>query len=153
MYRTFRNLILLFAVFFSVFINKHIFAEEVSNRGAVLKKSVNSKSINQGGFIFDIQKVDPQLLAQQVTKMRAAFIRRQHELTQLVESKKLGAGDAFITIIMPGGLLYAGYRKQELEQAKSALLAVSAEIKELSTDLLAFHEQDQAHPLLLAQLP
>jgi len=112
-----------------------------------------TKPINHGGYIYDIQKVDPQLLAQDVEKLRAAFIRRQHELTQLVENREFGAGDALITVVMPGGLLYAGYKKQQLEKAKTSLSVVTAEITELSNDLMAFQGQDREHPILLAQLP
>ncbi|MCU7800512.1 MAG: hypothetical protein KZQ70_10285 [gamma proteobacterium symbiont of Lucinoma myriamae] len=144
MYRTRRNLILLYAVFFSLFINKQTLAEEVLNSGS---------SINQGGFIFDIQKVDPVLLTKDLEKLREVYIQRQHELEHLVENKKLNVGDAIVTIIIPGGLFYAGYRKQELEQAKSDLLAVTTEIMELSNDLLALQGQGTTHPLILAQLP
>ncbi|MDX2505747.1 MAG: hypothetical protein QNL62_14900 [Gammaproteobacteria bacterium] len=153
MYRTCRNLVLLYAVFFSLFISKQTLAEETVSSGNVLKKVVKSNSINQGGFIFDIQKVDPALLAADVEKLRGAYIRRQHELAQRVESKKLNTGDAIITVLIPGGLLYAGYRKQELEKAKSVLLAVTTEIKELSNDLIALQGQDTTHPLILAKLP
>lgn len=156
MYRTSRNLILLSAVFFSLIINKPILAEDIATEGTkgnVLERRVNPGPINQGGLVFDIQKMDPSLLAEKIEKLRATFIRRQHELKQLVTSKKLNAGDALITIIMPGGLLYAGYRKQELEQAKTALLVVTEEIKELSNDLIIFQGQDTVHPLMLAQLP
>lgn len=153
MYQMCRNLILLYAVLFSLFISKQTLAEGAISSGNVLKKVVKTKSINQGGFIFDIQKVDPELLAEDVEKLRGAYIRRQHEFVQLVENKKLNAGDAIITAIIPGGLLYAGYRKQQLEKAKSVLLAVTTEIKELSNDLIALQGQDTTHPLILAQLP
>ena len=144
MYRTCRNLILLYAVFFSLFINKQTLAEEVVS---------SVSSINQGGFIFDIQKVDSALLAGDVEKLREAYIQRQHELEHLVKNKQLKASDAIITILIPGGLFYAGYRKQEFEQAKDALLAVTTEIEELSNDLIALQAQYITHPLRLAQLP
>jgi len=137
-------LILLYAVLFSLFINKQTLAEEVVSSGSL---------INQGGFVFDIQKVDPALLAEDVEKLREAYIQRQHELEHLVENKELNVGDAILTIIIPGGLFYASYRKQELEQAKSDLLAVTTEIMELSNDLLALQGQGTTHPLILAQLP
>lgn len=151
MYRTSRNLMLLCVVIFSLFIHKQILAEE--SRGNVLKKEVKTKSINQSGFIFDLQKVDPKLLADDVEKLKGAFIERQSKLRLQVEDKKLGAGDAIIAVIMPGGLFYAGYRKQELEQAKSDLTAVTEEIVELSIDLIALQNQLADRPLILAQRP
>jgi len=142
---------LLCVVIFSLFIHKQILAEE--SRGNVLKKEVKTKSINQSGFIFDLQKVDPKLLADDVEKLKGAFIERQSKLRLQVEDKKLGAGDAIIAVIMPGGLFYAGYRKQELEQAKSDLTAVTEEIVELSIDLIALQNQLADRPLILAQRP
>jgi len=114
---------------------------------------VKTKPINQGGYIFDIQKVDPELLAEDVEQLRYDYIRHQHELEQQVEDKKLKTGDVIITIIVPGGLLYAGYRKHEFEQAKSDLSDVTSEIKELSNDLIALYSQQTIDPLMLAQLP
>ena len=144
MYRTCRNLILLYAVFFSLFINKQTLAEEVFSSGSL---------INQGGFIYDIQKVDPALLAEDVEKLRSDLIRHQYELVKLVAQNELDAGDVIITVIIPGGLLYAGYRKHKLEQAKDTLLMVSDDISELSNDLTALQGHDTANPLILAQLP
>lgn len=153
MYQFYRKLTLTYAVFISLFINNQILAEEAVSFSDVSPEVSISQSINQGGFIFDIQKVNPVLLAEDVENLREVLIRRQHELAQLVENKKLGAGDAIVTIIIPGGLLYAGYRKKQLEKAKSALSAVTKEIRELSNDLIALQGQDRNHPLILAQFP
>ena len=144
MYRTSRNLILLYAVFFSLFINKQTLAEEVVS---------SESSINQGGFIYDIQKVDPMLLAEDVEKLRSDLIRHQYELVKIVAQNELDAGDVIITVIMPGGLFYAGYRKHKLEQTKDTLLMVSDDISELSNDLADLQGHDTANPLILAQLP
>lgn len=140
-------------IFIGLFTSQQIFAENTFTNDWLQKNMVNEKPVNSGGFIFDIQKIDPVLLAEDVEKMRGFFIRRQHELAQQMESKQLNSGDAIITLIMPGGLLYAGYRKHEFEQVKDALLAVNTEIKELSNDLVALQGQDTANPIILAQLP
>ena len=153
MYRTYRHLISFYLVFLSLFISQQIFADEMVNDEVLQKILIKAKPINEGGFIFDIQQVDPALLAEDVEKLRGFYIRHQHELAQKVDDKKLNAGDAIITVIMPGGLLYAGYRKQEHEKAKQALLVVTTELGELSDDLIALQGQDKSHPLLLAQLP
>ena len=151
--RKYRKLIQFYIVFFCLFICQQSFAGEIVINQGVQKKVIKSQSITQSDFIYDIQKIDPVLLAEDVEKLRGAFIRHQHKLIQQVENKQLKASDAIITILIPGGLFYAGYRKQELEQAKDALLAVTAEIEELSNDLIALHAQDITHPLRLAQLP
>ena len=79
------------------------------------------------------------------------LIQRKQTLVQTVEDKKLDSGDAVITVIMPGGLLYAGYKKARYEQAKEELARVIAEIEEFSDDLLAM--QSGSAPVIVAQLP
>jgi len=151
--KTCHSLILFYIIFFSLFISQQTFAEEIIPDESLHKTMVKTKPINQGGYIFDIQKVDPELLAEDVEQLRYDYIRHQHELEQQVEDKKLKTGDVIITIIVPGGLLYAGYRKHEFEQAKSDLSDVTSEIKELSNDLIALYSQQTIDPLMLAQLP
>jgi len=55
-----------------------------------------------------------------------------------------------ITIILPGGLLYAAVRKGNLEQAKVELAEMTADRDELSRDLLAM--QAVAGEFTVAQL-
>jgi len=52
---------------------------------------------------------------------------------------------------MPGGLLYAGYKKVRYEQAKNELDRVSIDIEEYSGDLVAM--QSRAAPVAVAWLP
>jgi len=151
--KTYHSLILFYIIFFSLFISQQTFAEEIISDESLHKTMVKAKPINQGGYIFDIQKVDPELLAEDVEQLRYDYIRHQHELEQQVEDKKPKTGDVIIAIIVPGVLLYAGYRKQEFEKAKSDLSDVTSEIMELSNDLLALQGQGTTHPLMLAQLP
>ncbi|MCU7800794.1 MAG: hypothetical protein KZQ70_11770 [gamma proteobacterium symbiont of Lucinoma myriamae] len=99
--RTYRHLISFYLVFFGLLITQQTFAEDIVTNEGLQKKMVKTKSIDQGGFIFDIQKVDPLILAMDVQKLRGAYIKHQHKLTQLVENKKLNAGDAIITILIP----------------------------------------------------
>lgn len=163
MYKTYPKLITFYLVFFSLLITQPALAKEIGAKEIVAKeiiaseglqnKIVKTKSVNQDGFIYDIQKIDPKLLADDVEKLRSDLIRHQYELVKLVDQKELDAGDVIITIIMPGGLLYAGYRKHELEQAKDTLLTVSDDISEFSNDLVALQGHDTANPIILAQLP
>jgi hypothetical protein len=79
------------------------------------------------------------------------LIQRKQELLQMVADKKLDRGDALITVIMPGGLLYAGYKQARYEQAKNELARVSADIEEYSSDILAM--QTGIAPVAIAKLP
>jgi hypothetical protein len=95
--------------------------------------------------------VDRELLAEQVSLLRSQLIARKQALVQSVADRQLDGGDALITIIMPGGLLYAGYKKARYEQARNELDRVSADIEEFSGDLLAM--QSRSAPVVVALQP
>jgi hypothetical protein len=87
------------------------------------------------GFITRLQTVDTATLTEQVQVLRSQLIARKQQLVEEVDEKQLDSGDALLTIIMPGGLLYAGYRKAALERARHDLAEVSDDITEYSRDL------------------
>ncbi len=88
-------------------------------------------------FIIQLADIDREALIEQVGVLRSQLIQRKQALIQNVADKKLNGNDAFITVIMPGGLLYAAYKKIRYEQAKNELARISADIEEFSGDLLA----------------
>jgi hypothetical protein len=104
-----------------------------------------------GQFIIQLPDVDRELLAEQVSLLRSQLIARKQALVQSVADRQLDGGDALITIIMPGGLLYAGYKKARYEQARNELDRVSADIEEFSGDLLAM--QSRSAPVVVALQP
>jgi hypothetical protein len=77
-----------------------------------------------------------ELLAQ-VRALRADLRTESEALSTRVEETRFGAKDALIAAIMPGGLLYAAFRKHSGDQARKELETVSAELEELNHDLLA----------------
>jgi len=99
-------------------------------------------------FIIQLPDVDREVLADQVRLLRSQLIQRKQVLVESVADRKLDGGDALITIIMPGGLLYAGFKKARYEQAKNELARVSADIDEFSSDLLAV--QSWSAPVMVA---
>jgi len=88
--------------------------------------------------------VDRAVLIEQVRLLRSQLIQRKQALAQVVADTKMGRSDAIITVIMPGGLLYAGYKKIRHQQAKNELARVSADIEEYSGDLLAIQSRSVA---------
>jgi len=94
-------------------------------------------------FIIQLPDIDREALIKQVGALRSQLIQRKQALIQNVADKKLNGNDAFITVIMPGGLLYAGYKKIRYEQAKNELARVSADIEEFSGDLLAIRYRSE----------
>ena len=104
-----------------------------------------------GQFIIQLPDVDREALAEQVSLLRSQLIARKQALVQSVADRQLDGGDALITIIMPGGLFYAGYKKARYEQARNELDRVSADIEEFSGDLLAM--QSRSAPVVVALQP
>ena len=102
-------------------------------------------------FTIQLPDVDREALIEQLRTLRSQLIQRKQALVQSVADKKLDGKDAVITAIMPGGLLYAGYKKVRYEQAKNELARVSTDIEEYSDDLLAM--QPSPAQVVVAQLP
>jgi hypothetical protein len=98
-----------------------------------------------------LPQVDRDALVEVVGELRTQLILRKQELLQQLADSQLDGGDALITAIMPGGLLYAGYKKVRYENAKSELDRVSEDIDEYSDDILAL--QSAPLPLAMARLP
>lgn len=87
------------------------------------------------GFITQLQVVDANTLTEQVQVLRSELIVRKQQLVEEVGEKKMDSGDALLTVLMPGGLLYAGYKKAAYERARNDLAEVSEDISEYSRDL------------------
>ena len=104
-----------------------------------------------GQLAIHLSVVDHAALIEQLRTLRSQLIEHKQALVETVTDKKLDGNDAIITAIMPGGLLYAGYKKARYEQAKNELARVSADIEEYSGDILAM--QSISAPVVVALLP
>jgi pyruvate/oxaloacetate carboxyltransferase len=94
--------------------------------------------------------VDREELVDLVTTLRSQLILRKQELVQAVEDSELEGSDAILAAILPGGLLYAGFRKARHEQARDELEQVNADIEQYSSDILAM--QPGPAPVAIVQL-
>ena len=101
-------------------------------------------------FVIQLPDVDREALAEQISVLRSQLIQRKQALIQVIADNELDSSDAVIMTIMPGGLLYAGYKKATCEQAKNELASVSDDIEEFSGDLLAM--QTGATSAIIARL-
>lgn len=134
------KLFALIAIISSVSLVSSAFAEELPVSVAAPAK-----------LAIQLPQVDRDALVEMVAGLRTQLILRKQELLEVVADSQLDGGDALITAIMPGGLLYAGYKKARYENAKSELDRVSEDINEYSDDILAL--QSAALPLAMARLP
>jgi hypothetical protein len=103
-----------------------------------------------GYFFIQLPDVDRETLVERVMTLRSQLIQRKQALLQIIADNTLDSSDTILTVILPGGLLYAGYKKASCEQAKDELASINADIEEFSNDLLAM--QTGAAPVAIAQL-
>ena len=126
------------------------FAEEGVAMESAQDSFVTLEIMDPDGVVVQLPTVDPLILLARVNARRSGLILRKVELIKQVEEARMDTGDVVITALLPGGLLYAGYRKLEFEQAKNNLAAVSADINELSHDLSVF--QTDVGPVAVVRL-
>mgnify|MGYP001811846298 CR=1 FL=1 len=135
------NSFLAFVFMALLLVTKTAFAEDA----VILQQDVRQAGlvnvVGPQGFITQLQVVDADTLSEQVQVLRSQLILRKQQLVREVGEKQLDSGDALLTVLMPGGLLYAGYKKAVYESARSDLADVSEEITEYSHDLSALAGQ------------
>ena len=105
---------------------------------------------NAGGFYIDLPAVTPDQLIERIRACRTSLTHREAEIAQYLDEHRLNAKDTLITVIIPGGLIYAAIRAGDLEQAKAELAEVNDDRDALARDLLAM--QAIAGDLTVAQL-
>ncbi len=107
-------------------------------------------AVNDAGFYVALPSVDTDQLIERIRAHRASLGHREQAIRDYLEDHQLDGKDMLITVIMPGGLLYAAVRKGNLEQAQAELDQITAVMDELSRDLVAM--QAVAGDLTVAQL-
>ncbi len=88
------------------------------------------------GMITNIPAAGNQELIESVKGLQQKLADRKEQLAIKVQDTKLKAKDAWITAIMPGGLLYASYRVASHNHAKTELAQVGYRIEELTQDVV-----------------
>lgn len=139
MTRTTNKLIMSFAIFCSAFVL------QTAHAGQPLVLITTP-----GQFVIQLPGVDREALIEQVRTLRSQLIQRKQELVKVIADKKMDSSDALITTIMPGGLIYAAYKKSSYEHSRNELAGINADIEECSNDLLAM--QTGAAPVFVARL-
>ncbi len=131
------HLVILCTLLVNAFASASVLADQAGDPGASLEQLVWVETVDRNGFLAQVPTVDSQLLAERIELLRGELVQHQQQLSRAVEETRLDAGDAVITAIMPGGLLYAGYKKREHTLAKNNLASVTEDIDALTLDLAA----------------
>jgi hypothetical protein len=109
-----------------------------------------SHTVSAEGLYLDLPSVDYNHLIKEIRSTHAFNTLREQQISKYLDDKQMDSKDAVIAAIMPGGLLYAAVRKNNLAQAKTRLIEVNEVLDELSYDLLAM--QAKLNTQTLAQL-
>lgn len=88
------------------------------------------------GYVTSLPNVNRETLSHSIDDHRSELRNRQSSLQVKVSNQAFSKLDAAITIVMPGGLLYAAYKTQRHLALKTSLNQVNQDIDQLSADLL-----------------
>ena len=94
--------------------------------------------VQHNGLVANIPAHDAPQTLQHVRSFHSDLQTRQAQCAEDVEDTRFKTHDTLITIIMPGGLLYAVNKQQRHEKAKQAYLKVSRQLQDLQQDLAHF---------------
>ena len=104
----------------------------------------------KGGFTVKVPSIDNDVLIDEIAALKIALIRDKQLLSSKVEQKRFKSKDTVLAALLPGGMIYAAYKKSAHAQAVKDVEQVSSQIKEITTDLAALTTIDG--PILIAQV-
>jgi hypothetical protein len=96
------------------------------------------KDQRSGGISVNLPTLPRSELKARLAALQARLRHQKAELTLNEEEARFDAKDAVITLVMPGGLVYAAFRQQQHHQAVGQFEQVSARLEDLRSDLVAF---------------
>lgn len=121
-------------MFLAVFVSLPAFAWGGSPAAAAGTDATDFRLSPQGLICEPVVRDRSQLMAQLRTQ-RSALMHYVRKLSDALEETRFTSKDAVLTAIMPGGLLYAAYRKNQSTQAQAQLAQARVRLDELEDDL------------------
>ncbi|MDJ0805976.1 MAG: hypothetical protein QNJ78_04005 [Gammaproteobacteria bacterium] len=92
--------------------------------------------ISQGdGLMVNLSVLESIDLLSQVQQYRSDLMQHKNQYAEAVENTRFGTGDILITVLIPGGLIYAARRKQQHIEAQQNLVTAKEKFKDLTGDL------------------
>ena len=90
------------------------------------------------GFVTTLPNVSEVTVTQHLLEMQQDLKTEIDLLSAEVKRKSFKAIDTLVTIVMPGGLLYAKLRHDSYKRSERRLLNVSDRLDQISGELIAF---------------
>ena len=104
----------------------------------------------KGGFTVNAPGIDNDALVDEIAALKIALMHDEQLLSHKVEQKRFKSKNTVLAALLPGGLIYAAYKKNAHAQAVRDYEQVSSQLKEITTDLAALTTIDG--PILVAQV-
>ena len=96
---------------------------------------------NNTGFTVSLQQVDQPLLLLELEQLQQDLWNQQVNLLTQIAEMSFSVVDAIITIVVPGGLVYAFNKKLNHKKAKTDLNALNIKLALLQEDMSALNLQ------------
>jgi hypothetical protein len=96
------------------------------------------------GFCVSLRNVSDVTLTQHLLELQQDLETQVGILKEEMKRKSFKAIDTLITVIMPGGMFYAGYRMDSYKKSARAMAMASEELNQISDDLNVFQSNDTA---------
>lgn len=125
-------------------------AGDVVNPAAKNTQPALVNMTNPAGFVTQLAVMDSGELVEQLHELRSVQIMRKQALANELEAQQFDTGDTLLALVMPGGLLYASYKKAAYIRAKKKLDEVSEQIAAYADGLIMM--QARLQPVTIARL-
>ena len=103
----------------------------------------------KGGFSVALPSINMDALVDEIATLKVALKHDKKLLFRRAEQKRMKGKDTVLSVLMPGGLLYAAYKKNAHARAVQQHALVSSQLQEITTDLVAF--MTLTEPVMLAK--
>lgn len=103
------------------------------------------------GFTHSLPRIERSILLTELKLLQFELWSKQQRLLTLLKQKSFKVTDAIITLVAPGGILYALARQQDLKKTRTNLAKVHIEIDQLRKDVLALETSQHEIQIALAQ--
>jgi hypothetical protein len=101
------------------------------------------------GFVVNLPASETRGILKGLAAHRTDLTRRSTAAAMQASDTEIGAKDAIIALLMPGGLIYLANKRQRHQRAEQELREISSQLTELQTDIEHFAWQTAAQSVAL----
>ena len=94
--------------------------------------------VTEDGFSIMTPDINPDVLIDDLFVLKARLAQDEKVLARQVEQKKVTGSDNVLSLLMPGGLIYAAYKRDVYSRAVEQHEWLSRQYAEISNDLVTF---------------